>query len=192
MLTSTTPPARALRGVAIRVSVLARHPGIRLGGASKQRVGIGETFELWTVDDATLRDHPDDVDLRDLARPTSRWHHQLRGSGRPSDYYARSSRVAYGRGVELVRSPLARAIDRRVSALDDLGDVSGDVRLLVVPATGLTALWIVPRRASTESMAIVVHAPRGLRLPTARLIRSAVLIRRLSKMCVVRGRKTLI
>lgn len=130
--------------------------------------GIAESFEIWRVDLALLRRLPEraDADLREVARPDERWHHQIRALANVPTRYARSSRREGEAGalLALFDSGLAAAIDEAVTLVDDERPDDSDVHLLVLPELYVTALWVVPRDGG-RTRAVIVEAPGELRLP---------------------------
>jgi hypothetical protein len=137
-------PEEVLDKVLEQVGVLLRgaFDSEQLSGAE---VGLGETFDVWVLEaDAVIR--PTD-DLRLLANPTGRWHHQVSVNG-VVEAFARS--VPLGatpdswRVVEVFKSPLASKIDKAIVRVDDL-HIVGDplARLLIVPAYQVHAFWLL-------------------------------------------------
>jgi hypothetical protein len=125
-----------------------------------------------------MRNAPSSSTLEEIARPTSRWHHQIVENGHEPIAFARSSRHAgaLGTKVELVRSRLATKIAEAATWLDDHVKRRATVRLLEIPSELVEALWVVPDARTSPSGILVVSAPERLRLPRNRLIGARALI----------------
>lgn len=117
----------------------AAAPFIR-GGAKPT---LGETFAVWMLGlDATAKRG---VDIRRLATPIGRWHHQIR-FGNQTPMYARSMPLGPNPNdwtiMQVTTSPLAKTIDEAINWIDQNAPDDPLVRLLIVPAYYLHAFWL--------------------------------------------------
>jgi hypothetical protein len=124
-----------------------------------ERIELAETFELWVLDLEAIRQKKGG--LPQLARPTGRWHHQIRRGDTPA-LFARSAEIgtpAAWKVTEMFESELAAKIDRAISWID--GNVPGNplARLLVVPAYQLNAMWLLEDK---KSLVYVIDCPTRL------------------------------
>lgn len=120
-------------------------------------IEIRESFELWTLElDALVYGvTTQNMYLRQLARPTGRWHHQITFDDK-AEAFARTSISSTGEGhhvlEELFISPLARHVDEAINWVDqntqDLDDPL--VYLLVAPAHYLHAFWLTNDATGTS------------------------------------------
>jgi hypothetical protein len=131
------------------LEAVAQQIGERLSGASQQALSSGEgleiaeSFPIWAMGLAATVDPG--VDLGRSAYPTGYWHHQIRHGARAIEFAKSRStgpRAEDWRVEEIVTSPIAEKIDSAVRWLDDNVRDDGLVRLLVVPAYFIHALWI--------------------------------------------------
>lgn len=121
---------------------------------------LRETFDLWMLElDMLTYGAAQKLRLDALTRRLDRYHHQITISGN-AVAFARSTvttrQPARARLEELFVSPLAQKIDRAIDWIDEEATGEPLVRLLVVPAFYLHAMWLVyPDR---ESSVLVVDA----------------------------------
>ncbi|MEM7725858.1 MAG: hypothetical protein AAF208_05730 [Cyanobacteria bacterium P01_A01_bin.45] len=129
-----------------------------LGGASELK--LFETVDIWSLRSDLLLESTNDLTI--LAKPTGRWHHQIKINGVPTSY-ARS--VANGPSaldwhvVGVFESPIATKIDDAINWID--GNISGDyvVRLLTVPCYQIQAFWLVNNDNSQPQQIVLISAP---------------------------------
>lgn len=134
-------------------------------------LGLGETFDVWVLEaDAVIRSTDD---LRELANPTGRLHHQVFING-VIETFARSIPLGATpdswQVVEVFKSPLARKIDEAIRQVDDLY-IDGDplTRLLVVPAYQVNAFWLL-NHESVEKVFVLDRPEKFTNLPTNQLL----------------------
>ena len=199
-----------------------RRAGARAAGeraASAEAAGEGEakpaelveTFAVWTLDARSLspprgrgaakksgakKSVAKGDSLRALARPTGRWHHQIKVGGRAAAF-ARSSGARLKLDSASLRglfvSPLARKVEAAIDWIDENEPEDRDgvrdpvVRLLVVPPYQLHAFWLLDEREGTSEV-FVVDAPPRLDAPgRARLIDEREFLELLRRSRPVRG-----
>jgi hypothetical protein len=113
---------------------------------------LGETFVLWSLGFDRITDGlRTGVDLVQLARPTGRWHHQIKINAEPVGF-ARSFSKDDALGLDVRQmfvSDLARYIDEALAWIDEFEVEHPDyaashslVRLLFVPAYQTHAFWL--------------------------------------------------
>jgi hypothetical protein len=116
---------------------------------------MGDTFPVYALDASDLLRAIDD--LRALAKPTGRWHHQIKYAGRPRAY-ARSARLGGARGNwsirEVMESDLAEKIDVSCKWLRENLATDYTARLLSVPSYHVDAFWLI--HEGTEDQKIVI------------------------------------
>ncbi|HEX2202957.1 MAG TPA: hypothetical protein VHG91_06655 [Longimicrobium sp.] len=140
------------------VEAVVRHLGRRLAAAlppgldakTAERVvppvEVAESLPVWTLHADRLSARTTAGGLEELVEDTGSWHHQIRRGGR-TDAFARSEasrEKGGGWGVTHLfgGSPVAAGIDAAVSTVDGRAEGDPRVRLLVVPAFHLHALWL--------------------------------------------------
>jgi hypothetical protein len=116
---------------------------------------MGDTFPVYALDASELLRATDD--LRALARPTGRWHHQIKYSGR-ARAYARSTRLGGARWTwsirEVMESDLAEKIDVSCKWLRENLAADYTARLLTLPSYHVDAFWLI--HDETEDQKIVI------------------------------------
>jgi hypothetical protein len=131
---------------------------------------LAETFELWILNeiDISLPWHR----MSDVARPSGRWHHQVRDKldGTATHFARSASRRTRPGGSTLsvtavMHSPIAAKIDAGItwiedneSAINKGGIEDPVVRVLVIPSRYVHALWL---SCGTRDRIVVVDAPSG-------------------------------
>lgn len=122
---------------------------------ANQEVNLFETVEIWILEAGTLTDQTND--LKRLAKPTGRWHHQIKVGNQPQAFAQTRPLGPDPESWSLVSvcaSELAQKIDETIALVDEQ-HLDGIVRLLVVPAYHLHAFWIV----DVEQRVIVIDCP---------------------------------
>jgi hypothetical protein len=123
-----------------------------------EQLKMGDTFPVYALDASALLRA---TDLRELARPTRRWHHQIKYSGRPRAY-ARSG--ATGAGPEnwsireVMESDLAEKIDLSFQWLRENLTADHNVRLLTVPSYHVEAFWAI-QDGTDDQKVVVIQSP---------------------------------
>jgi hypothetical protein len=121
---------------------------------------MGDSFPVYALDALMLLRATDD--LRELARPTGRWHHQIKYSGR-TRAYARSAPSGAGAGRWLVRevmeSDLAEKIDLSFKWLRSVLADDYQARLLTVPTYQVEAFWVINERTADQKVVIIDSPP---------------------------------
>lgn len=147
---------------------------------------LGESFPLWTLPLAAIDQRARSV--REKARTTAIWHHQLRSGDRPSHYARSRTRdgTQYNEVIELVRSGLAGAIDQAVDWIDDNVGEGPVVRLLHIPAYLTTVFWLEDER---QDLFLLIDAPARYRdaLGEPELIAAGDFLGRLIRLPHIRG-----
>lgn len=158
------------------------------GARESESAELVETFAVWTLDARALLERAGGGRaaqksgakksggvksaakpgaLKAHARPTGRWHHQIKVGGRAAAF-ARSSGPKLKLDSASLRglfvAPLARKIEAAVVWIDENEPDERDgvrdpvVRLLVVPSHQLHAFWLLDEREGTSEV-LVVDAP---------------------------------
>jgi hypothetical protein len=123
---------------------------------------MGDTFPVYALDALRLLRAADD--LSELARPTGRWHHQIKYSGRPRAY-ARSSpsgaEAGAGRWLirEVMESDLAEKIDVSFKWLRNVLADDYQARLLTVPTYHVEAFWVISDRPLDQQVVVIDSPP---------------------------------
>jgi len=132
-----------------------------LRGAS---VELNESLAVWCLGGDRIATGLDrNADFEGLVTPTGRWHHQLKFDGKPA-MFGRSTPLGPDAESwqlrELFVSPISEKIDRAISWVDE--NVSEDcvVRLLIVPAYHIHALWL--KFEDGEGRVLVADSPEQL------------------------------
>ncbi|HEY1377034.1 MAG TPA: hypothetical protein VGF55_09575 [Gemmataceae bacterium] len=120
---------------------------------------LNETMEVWMLGaDALLQ--PTD-DLLQLAKPTGRWHHQIKSGGQVVGY-ARSMPLGPAPGDwsvrEVSKSGASKAIDDAIKWIDANVHDDSQVRMLSVPAYHVTAFWLVENAGDRIVVAVAPFA----------------------------------
>jgi len=147
------------------VEQIASQIGERLTGAAQQALSqskgltVAEAFPVWTLGlDATASA---DGQLSSLASATGYWHHQIR-HGDDAIEYAKSRPLgpssADWRLEEIVTSPIAKGIDDALKWIEANVRGDGEVRLLVVPAYFVHALWLL---IDASDSIVIADMPRN-------------------------------
>lgn len=154
------------------------------GEGEPEPAELVETFAVWTLDARALapvsgrgaakksgakKSGAKGNSLRAFARPTGRWHHQIKVGGRAAAF-ARSSGPRLKLDSASLRglfvSPLARKIEAAIDWIDENEPEERDgvrdpvVRLLVVPSHQLHAFWLFDEREGTSEVFVVDAPPR--------------------------------
>ena len=120
-------------------------------------IELRESFEVWALGlDALGHGAHSKRQIRQLARPVDRWHHQLAFGGRAAAFARSSSSPLTGEHQleELFISPLAQAIDEAIGWLDENAMAEDHVRLLTVPACHLHVFWLESNEMKSRLMVI--------------------------------------
>jgi len=146
----------------LSTSSLARAARIYVSGGTPPR--LTESFSFWTLGHGLLNQPTDD--LRQLARPTGRWHHQVKFedgtlaharsqvSGKAEDPASWSVR-------ELFDGVLSRTIDETIDEIDKQSSDRFVARLLSVPAFHINALWLVDEQSGEQRIRILTSSPNS-------------------------------
>ncbi len=124
---------------------------------------MGDTFPVYLLDAAVLLRATDD--LKELAKPSGRWHHQIKYSGQPRAY-ARSAPSGATPESWSIREVMESGFAERVGthykwAVENLvGDYKA--RLLTVPSYQVEAFWMIDD-ASGDQKIVVIDAPTRFR-----------------------------
>lgn len=176
-------PKEALAGIAGEVGERIRdfeRPGAQGRvhfDPARPEFTLGESFALYVcgLEDVRAAEEPD-ADLIQIAKPTGRFHHQVRYRGE-GFAYARSAEGVVGEHSlrQLRASPLAKRIDEAIALIDLHERLEGRdslTRLLVAPAYQVYAFWLIDE-AGPSSRVLVVDAPERLAgLPRGRFLSS--------------------
>lgn len=162
-------PDDVLRAVAEQIGTLL--PGVFAADSLPVgRVRIGETFEVWVLEPDAITEATNQ--LRRLATPTGRWHHQVSLDGVMRSF-ARSTPLGVKadswRVTEVFESELARKIDDAIDWVDR--NITDDplVHLLIIPAYQTQAFWLL-RDAGDDQVLVLDRPPEFTHLHTDRLL----------------------
>jgi hypothetical protein len=120
-------------------------------------IELRESFEVWALGlDALGHGVHSKYQIRQLARPVDRWHHQLAFGGRIAAFARSSASPSTGEHQleELFVSPLAQEIDKDIGWLDEKAAAEEHVRLLTVPACHLHVFWLENEELKSRLMVI--------------------------------------
>lgn len=133
-------------------------------GAPTPSAELTESFDVWMLGVDNLDSYAQaETDLLNLAKPTGRWHHQIRFDDR-GGAFALSKPLGPEASSWSVReisvSPIADDIDKAITLVDDL-NLPDDrlVRMLVAPAFHLKAFWIIDKTANTSEVLVISASP---------------------------------
>jgi hypothetical protein len=119
---------------------------------------LAESFPLWMLDPNSLT--PETNDLRIVARPTRRWHHQIR---LPNGTWSHARSEVRGDEAdprswflqEVVSGYLAMSIDRAIAKIDmELPD-SYVARLLSIPAYLINVFWLLDEQSDDQRFFLI-------------------------------------
>lgn len=155
---ASTGTGRAAPGL----TFLTRAAGDFLAGGTPP--SLAESFSLWMLDPGFLQQPTDD--LRLLARPLGRWHHQIKF---PDGSLAHARSQVLGDATvpdswvvrELFQGVLAQRIDE---ALDEIDRDVPDrflTRLLCSPGYLLNALWMIDEHSGEQKIRVLTAAPNS-------------------------------
>lgn len=146
---------------------------------------LNETAEVWMLAADRLLEPTND--LAQLARPTGRWHHQIKSGGQPIGY-ARSMPLgpsAQDWSVrEVAQSGASRAIDDAIKWIDANVRDNSQVRMLSIPAYHVTAFWLV---GDAGDRVVVAVAPFAKSLQTKHIYTADEFLDTLRALPVVKG-----
>jgi hypothetical protein len=120
-------------------------------------IELRESFEVWALGlDALGHGVHSKRQIRQLARPVDRWHHQLAFGGQAAAFARSSSSPLTGEHQleELFLSPLAQETDKAIGWLDEKAGAGEHVRLLIVPACHLHVFWLEDDELKSRLMVI--------------------------------------
>lgn len=148
---------------------IASQIGERLTNAAQHALSqnkglaLSESFPVWLLGlDATANS---DAELSALARATGYWHHQIRHGGDAVEF-AKSRPIGPNTAdwqiEEIVTSPVAKRIDDALEWIEANVKGDGEVRLLVVPAFFIHALWLSVGASDAIVIADMPRADDGL------------------------------
>jgi hypothetical protein len=123
-------------------------------------IELRESFEVWALGlDALGHGVHSKRQIRQLARPVDRWHHQLAFGGRVAAFARSSSSPSTGRHQleELFISPLAQRIDDAIGWIDENAAAEEHARLLTAPACHMHAFWL--EDDELKSRLLLIDAP---------------------------------
>jgi hypothetical protein len=126
-------------------------------------VELRESFEVWALGlDSLAHAIHSRRQIRQLARPVDRWHHQIAFAGRPAAFARSSSSPVTGEHQleELFVSQLAQSIDEAIAWLDENAAAEDHIRFLIVPACHLYSFWLESEDLQSRLMVIDTTAPR--------------------------------
>lgn len=140
-------------------------PLIESLGGSPMVITLHETVDIWLLP-ANMITQPTDS-IRELAKPTGQYHHQLKASSVP---------IAYGRTRALGTDPadwsvegvfhstdFAQQFELTINEIDNAGLSDNlQARLLSVPAYHLHAFWLIDSTApedDSRQLIVVIEAP---------------------------------
>lgn len=121
-----------------------------------QELQLTESFPIWSLGLDAIQSKSKNV--ANFARSTGYWHHQI-GDGKAAYRYARSKaneQLTDFTVMEVGWSSIAEKVDQSVSWIDSNVATDAEVRMLIVPAYGITAFWLV---LPTENDVVVVERP---------------------------------
>lgn len=124
---------------------------------------VAESFPVWVLDVVITDETP--TDLRAIARPLGRWHHQIvLPTGTMAFARSAQTQTSHGAGEwklrELVEGPLADSIDAAITGIDRAFPDDYVVRLLSIPTYMITAFWIL--NEETGDQKIIILSPPEL------------------------------
>ena len=144
-------------------------------GAGPGDVALFESTEVWMLE-ASQVVLPGINKIGMLAKPTGRWHHQIKNVAGDSPLaYARTKPLGvtavswavvgvFGAGgIATKFDDAARWIDANVD-----GTIDYEVRLLEIPAYLMFAFWLVAPSPSDASLIVMITAPEGSDLAAER------------------------
>src|SRR6266566_4990221 len=131
-------------------------------------IELRESFEVWALGlDSLGHGVHSKRQIRQLARPVDRWHHQLAFGARAAAFARSSASPLTGdhQLEELFVSPLAQEIDKAIGWLDEKARAEEHVRLLTVPACHLHVFWLEDDELKSRLMVIDTtgHTPEESR-----------------------------
>ena len=170
--------------------------GLDAASAEIPLVELGETLSVYNllIEDVE-RFEQSGGDLRLLARPTGRMHHQVKVAGRATRF---AQTKMLGQDVEnwplceLFASPLAERIHTAIDLADE--QVSDDkiARLLLAPAFHVVALWFcekddVESQSAADTQVLVITAPDEPEFMTGQIISGNAFMRALVNSAPISG-----
>lgn len=136
---------------------------------AEDQTELAESFEVWILGPGPVSRGA--VSIQSAAQQTKYWHHQIRRNGKATEY-ARSIPDSENADWEIravLASDLASKIERGIELIDAEPSLEkSEVKLLIVPAHGITALWMV-MDDKTERL-LVVDAPQAYQRVSANRI----------------------
>jgi len=139
-----------------------------------QGIELCESFALWRLgrDSLTASAQTGD-DLSQLAKPTGRWHHQLKVDGQATMFARSTQSDAASYVVRAVSvSPLAERIDQAIDWVDQNIQARLFARLLVVSAYRVHAFWLVSDDEDDDQVLIIDAPPQFTDLRPLQLFNS--------------------
>jgi hypothetical protein len=156
-----------------------------------RRIERGETFSVWKLEpDVIASSAGRGMDLLKLAKPTGRWHHQIKSLGK-IQAWARSGPIEPGasQGVlhRLSVSSLAAGVELALKKIDPYVTSDVLVRLLEVPSFQLCVLWLINETSQESQVLGIEYRPRFAKLQTDEPISSHDFLELLRKQKPVLG-----
>ena len=119
---------------------------------------LAESFSLWMLDPNSLT--PETDDLRLVARPTRRWHHQIR---MPDGTWSHARSEVTGDEAdprswfvqELVDGYLSTSINRTIAKIDEETLDNYVARLLSIPACLINVFWLLDEQSGDQRFFII-------------------------------------
>jgi hypothetical protein len=116
----------------------------------------GNPFSVWVLGTDGLVSTQKDKDLRDLAKDTKRWHHQIKLGANLA--YARSAipdnKSRHASLTKLSVSALAKNVDEALKWFEKNVRNETWVRLLTVPAYDVNALWWIDQAGNSQVLVL--------------------------------------
>jgi hypothetical protein len=151
---------------------VTRHAIDQSASAGAMSFRLGATLPVWFIDAPAVDDAPGDGRLAEIARPSRRLHVQLHVNNSIAGYVrlTRIDRASELAVAAVTVSTLASRIDTALRQIDIRVRRDVDARLLMVPSTGIRALWLVSRAPRGTDRLLIVASRDERQTATTRLL----------------------
>ncbi|HEY0545971.1 MAG TPA: hypothetical protein VGC91_11385 [Pyrinomonadaceae bacterium] len=156
-------------------------PTIR--NAAPPSFALEETFALYRLGAKSIAGAiGSEIDIKDLAIDTSRWHHQIKVDSQPVAFArtCASEKAGSFETCQLFVSDVSGAIDDAIAWIDkyeaahpEYAETEPLARLLVVPAFNVLALWLWKRKIGQSDLLVIDALPELDGLKGNQLLSSA-------------------
>jgi hypothetical protein len=157
-------------------------------------IELGESFSLWMLETEKIK-QADWPDLRELVKPTHRWHHQIKIDGK-GVAFARSTPPKDSQGSHYItelfapspdardenpQASLAERIDEAIDWIDQNVKQDYLVHLLAVPAYQVNAFWLFDLSRHESQVVVIDSPPEFEELKRGKLFTSRQFLEAISK-----------